>query len=241
MAEFRTKPFGRKCYGSIPHLPTSKMGPGEHRITEGQARILCEKTRDKHDVIVVQEKVDGSNVAVRMLDGQVLSMTRAGYLATTSPYEQHHVFAAWVRKNEELFRSVLCEGWQVSGEWLYQASSIRYGRDVPPFVVFDVFVGGERITYLDMLECLQGKFETPTRLNPDFKPLSIERAREVLGDRGFFNADPFPEGAVWRVERNGKVDFLAKWVNPAFQPGALLPEVSGRPAVYNVEKESLFR
>lgn len=35
-----TKPLGHKAYGSIPHLPTSRLGPGDHHVTEGQARIL---------------------------------------------------------------------------------------------------------------------------------------------------------------------------------------------------------
>ena len=43
------KPFGRLSYGSIPHLPGSRLGSGDHHITEGQARILTVKTRDKHD------------------------------------------------------------------------------------------------------------------------------------------------------------------------------------------------
>jgi len=56
------KPLGRKSYGSIPHLPGSRLGPGDYHAHEGQARIATEKARDKHDKIYVQEKLDGSNV-----------------------------------------------------------------------------------------------------------------------------------------------------------------------------------
>lgn len=41
------------------------------------------------------------------------------------------------------------------------------------------------------------------------------------------------EGAVYRVERRGEVDFLAKWVRPDKQDGCYLPEVSGGEAVWN--------
>ena len=53
------KPLGHKNYGSIPHLPGSGRGPGDHSCHEGQARIATEKRRDGLDVIIVQEKLDG--------------------------------------------------------------------------------------------------------------------------------------------------------------------------------------
>ena len=68
----REKPLGRKAYGSIPHLPNSRIGPGDHKCHEGQERIATVKSRNKHDVIIVQEKLDGSNVAVALKDGIIL-------------------------------------------------------------------------------------------------------------------------------------------------------------------------
>jgi hypothetical protein len=41
------------------------------------------------------------------------------------------------------------------------------------------------------------------------------------------------EGAVWRVERKGKVDFLGKYVRPEKVDGCYLPEISGEEAVWN--------
>jgi hypothetical protein len=42
-------------------LPNSRLGEGDHCVTDGQARIATVKTRDQHDRITVQEKLDGSN------------------------------------------------------------------------------------------------------------------------------------------------------------------------------------
>jgi hypothetical protein len=50
------KPLGQKAYGSIPHLPGSRLGPGEHCVHEGQARIYCLKPRDRHDRVFVPEQ-----------------------------------------------------------------------------------------------------------------------------------------------------------------------------------------
>lgn len=84
------KPLGQRAYGSIPHLPGSRLGPGDYCINEGQARIATEKARDKHDLIIVQEKLDGSNVAVAKVNGEIIALTRSGYTALSSPYQQHH-------------------------------------------------------------------------------------------------------------------------------------------------------
>ena len=75
------KPIG-KAYGHIPHLPTSRMGPADKHCHEGQSRICTEKVRDRHDEIIVQEKLDGSCVAAAMIDGLIVPLTRSGYIAT---------------------------------------------------------------------------------------------------------------------------------------------------------------
>lgn len=57
------KLIGGKGYGSIGHLSGSRLGPSDSTIHFGQERILTEKARDKHDRIIVTEKLDGSCVA----------------------------------------------------------------------------------------------------------------------------------------------------------------------------------
>src|SRR5688572_23023298 len=115
------KPLGHKAYGSIPHLLGSRLGKGDHHCSPGQAIIACEKARDKHDIIIVQEKLDGSNVAVAKVEGRVIALTRAGYKALSSNYEQHHLFDKWVNKNYSRFDALLQEGERVCGEWLLMA------------------------------------------------------------------------------------------------------------------------
>jgi hypothetical protein len=64
-----TKPLGIKNYGHIAHLPGSRMGPGDHKCHTGQERIATRQTRDRHDLVIVQEKLDGSNVGVARSTG----------------------------------------------------------------------------------------------------------------------------------------------------------------------------
>src|SRR5438552_14984978 len=115
------KPLGGRAYGHIPHLPGSRMGPGDHHCHQGQAQICTTRARDRYDLIIVQEKLDGSCVSVARIEGTIVPLTRAGYRAETSLYKQHHLFAHWVYENADRFLSILAEGERLCGEWLAQA------------------------------------------------------------------------------------------------------------------------
>lgn len=225
------KPIGRKAYGSIPHLPQSRMGPADKACHEGQARIATERPRDKHDTIIVQEKLDGSCCAVANVDGVVVPLGRAGYRAETSPYEQHHLFADWVMRRQELFLDLLRPGERIVGEWLAQAHSTRYRLEHEPFVVFDLMVEVERATYEVLIDRLSERLPLPAVAG--YGSISPPDALASLGTYGLHGATDPIEGAVWRVERGGRVDFLVKYVRPDKQDGTFLPEVGGCEPVWN--------
>ena len=207
-----TKPLGRKAYGSIGHLPNSRLGPGDHSVNEGMARICCERARDKHDRIIVQEKLDGSCVAVALIDGTLHPIGRAGWPAISSKYEMHKLFAQWVWTNDERFRAVLREGERIIGEWLAQAHGTIYdltGRE--PFAAFDIMRGDERAPWDEFSSRVSHVFERPTLLHVG-GPLSVEAAMD-RHERTHWPCDQV-EGVVYRVGRKGAVDFLAKYVRP---------------------------
>lgn len=238
------KPLGGKSYGHIAHLPGSRIGPGDHKCHEGQMRIATERARDRHDQIIVQEKVDGSNVAVARIDGRIVALTRAGYLASSSPYEQHHHFERWAMRNQARFLAVLKDGERLCGEWLMQAHGTRYELKHEPFVAFDLMNGGERALYDEFLTRVGAVDLVIPHLVHRGQPAGVEDVMKRLGDHGFHGALDPVEGAVWRVERNElvspnagerrwRVDFLAKYVRPDKIDGCYLPEVSGAPPIYN--------
>ena len=242
--EMSEKPLGRKSYGSIPHLPGSRRGPRDHGCDEGTAKIATEKVRDKHDTVIVQEKLDGSNVGVCKVNGEIIALGRAGYRAGTSPYKQHRMFAAWVGRNRERFDGLLYEGERVCGEWLAQAHGTRYNLNYEPFVVFDLMRDTVRLPYLEFRDRVEDyKFMRPSLLHMHSEAFSIQDAMRCV-EPSFHGAIDPVEGCVWRVERNrlidkhsGKrklvVDFLVKYVRPDKVDGCYLPEVSGKDAVWN--------
>ncbi len=236
------KPLGRKAYGSIGHLPGSRMGKGDHHVHEGQARIACEQPR-RGDFVIVQEKLDGSCVSVaKLANGELAALGRAGWLAQTSKYEQHQRFAAWVRAESRRFHELLEPGQRAVGEWLLQAHGTRYALKHEPFVLFDIItldVEGsdqrlDRMLHENVeLRAKRYGFTTPTVVSRAPRPVSIASAMQWLGEFGNHGATDPIEGAVWRVERDGRVDFLAKYVRPDKVDGCFLPEVSGQPIIWN--------
>lgn len=219
------KPLGHKSYGSIPHLPGSRRGPADRGLTEQQAKMCTERAIKKHgvtDICIVQEKLDGSNVAVAKLDGNILPLGRAGYLAWTSPHRMHRVFAEWVTRNQDRFADVLEEGERLCGEWLWQAHGTRYDLPHEPFVAFDLMRGTTRAPYTQLEQRIRGKFVIPRVLQLG-DPCPVKRAMELLGTYGYHGALDPAEGAVWRVERADKVVLVAKYVRPDKVDGVYLP------------------
>jgi hypothetical protein len=239
------KPLNRKAYGSIGHLPGSRMDCNHAKyatgkevgkdfgVHPGQARICTKKVRDRHDVVIVQEKLDGSCCAAALLDGVIHPLGRAGWPAVSSKYLQHRLFHDWVRTNESRFREVLLDGERLVGEWLAQAHGTQYdltGRE--PFVAFDIMRDDRRLPYREFRSRVDGVFRVPPQLSFG-DPVSVEDALRHAGDFGFYGAKDVIEGIVYRVERRGEVDFLAKFVRQDKKDGHYLPEMSGGEAVWN--------
>lgn len=230
-----TKPIGRKNYGSIGHLPGSNLGPGDHTVNDGMARI-CKTGRGKGGQkyqIIVEEKYDGSNVGVAKVDGELVAMQRSGYPARSSPYRQHQWFATWVEQHADRFDAVLEDGERLAGEWLAVAHGTKYDVPDDPFVAFDIMPNGsharlprpefdrrmaggplqaKRICHLDG----QGR-------EPDRAMVTLEAVHEPV-----LPTAHKPEGLVYRAERNGEVCFLAKYTREGFEHGKYLPGI-GRP------------
>lgn len=217
------KPIGCKSYGSIPHLIGSRVGPSDHHASEGQCRIATIKTRDRHDWVCVQEKLDGGNVGIAKVKGKILAITRAGYLAETSPYKTHFAFAEYVRRNEQRFNELLAEGERVCGEWMLTAVGTLYKLPHEPFVPFDLINDKRKLNHREFIQRIK-PFDFPIIRSLSYgQSFSIESALEMIKVSGH-GALESVEGAIWRVERTNVVDFLCKFVKPDKVDGKYLKE-----------------
>jgi hypothetical protein len=216
----------------------SRRGPTDRGCNEGQHRICCEWARDRRDRVIVTEKLDGSNVGAARIDGEIVAITRSGYVANTSPYEQHHMWGEWVAKNRARFLALLEDGERACGEWLALAHGTRYALPHEPLVVFDIRRGHNRATWDDVVDRCSAQGFTLPHLLHDGCSLSVADAMAALGPHGHHGATDEAEGAVWRVERTNRhgvaaVDFLAKYVRAGKVDGRYLAELNGGDAVWN--------
>jgi len=213
-------------YGSIPHFSTSKMSQqADKKIDIGSEKILTEKSRDWKDLIIVTEKIDGSNVGVIKKNNRLYSLTRSGYECNTSPYEQHLLFEKYCFYNYDKFKW-LPEDWRIVGEWCIMAHGTLYDiTEESPFVAFDIFDDkNKRISYLDFIKvCANNNICTAPLLHIG-QSISIKNSIKLMGDGHYGNPEK-PEGFVYRIERDGKVDFLAKWVRSDKEDGKYLNSV----------------
>lgn len=225
----RIKPLNRKSYGSIPHLTGSKTSsPKDIGFDVKGTSIFTIKTKRKTDHVIVTEKLDGSCCAVLKQNGKIIALGKAGFLAQTSQYEMHHVFARWVANHEKIFSNVLNDGERFVGEWLAQAHGTRYDlTDRSPFVIFDLMIEDRRFLYVDLMDRVK---KANNHLVISLAPIlcdwhhacGVDRALKLLGNNGHYGAIDPAEGCVWRIERDGKCLTLAKWVRCEKDPGCYL-------------------
>ncbi len=233
------KSIGGKAYGSIAHLPGSRLGPGDHHVTEQQAAVLTEQTRNKHDTVIVTEKLDGSCTAVARLDnGSIVALGRAGYLAASSPHEQHRLFAAWVEERCSLFAAILQPGERLVGEWLAQVHGTRYMLAHEPWYVFDLMRDKDRATQGELLERIDGHHICIPRTIGLGSALAVDEGMRRCAEWSMAHADDGDEGLVYRLEtsKNARppyVAYLAKYVRPDKRDGRYLPELTGGEPLWN--------
>lgn len=236
----KLRPLNKKAYGSIGHIAESRLGPGDHSVPLGQSDMCIGRSKRKDKRIWIQTKLDGSCCAVAKINGEIIPLVRAGYIANTSPFIQHTYFYDWVLSNVDIFNQLLSEGERVVGEWLAQAHGTRYDLSgKTPFPFFDIMTGNERIdftTFLTRLLNLRASLPDDRKYLVD-KPSTIAgpmAPEEALQRLNHYGAE-VPEGVMYRVENvaTNRVEFLAKWVRADKIDGKYLPEITGSEPIWN--------
>lgn len=236
MTTKRALVLGKKAFPKIPHLPGSRTGSAD-RVAPPELARRCTERETKGDLIVVQEKLDGSCVAIARLHGAIVALGREGLRADESRNPGRQLFARWVARHHTRFLELLRDGEWLAGEWLALAHSTRYALTHEPFVAFDVFSTDGALDTARVEERLHGRLARPHLLHAG-AAFSIAEADAKLGVHGHHGAIDPVEGAMWRVERGGTVLHRAKFVRQGKTDGAFLPENSGLPAIWNWKEES---
>lgn len=224
------KPLGGRGYGHIGHIPGSKLGPGDHTIEPNQAALLTggKKLPTRHHCVVIQEKLDGSCLAVAKIEGRIVTIGRAGYLNSTAPFPHLLAFDTWVDERRPAFDALLLEGERVIGEWVAFAMSTLYRlpHDGAKWRPFDIMRGHDRVSSSDVFaRCANEGFLPVTTIAREPMDPSSAYALAAAAPVDSRGVDGVPEGVVYRMEERGRTLFMGKWVRADYEPGALFETI----------------
>ncbi len=218
-------------YPKIPHLPGSRTGSSDRHCDLALAERLTLRSRDT-DRIVVQEKLDGTCVAVVRQAQNLLALGREGRLCSQSLNPNRRDFALWLERNVARL-DWLEAGERLVCEWLPVAHGTRYALPHEPIVVLDLFCGNRRTPLEELTQRLTPSALPQPQVLHVGNALPLESALEQLGTYGHHGAHDPAEGLVYRLEDAHVCSALAKFVRHAKHDGIYLDDYSGLEPVLN--------
>jgi len=208
-------------YPRTPHLFGSKGTDDDKHLgeTESQAFVADES-------LIVEEKIDGTNVGIHFSDAGELVLQCRGHLITEGMHPQYDLFKQWAAVKRHMLEQHLENRFILFGEWVYARHSIFYRSLTHYFFEFDIYDKVEE-AFLDLeqrLALLEGTgIQTVPVVHTGM--VSREELDELIGpsqfDSHFENpltklTDNLMEGLYLRTESEGVVTGRAKFVRPEF-------------------------
>jgi len=121
-------------YPRTPHLEGSRLQPGD----EDLASVPLSELAGRH--LVVEEKLDGANAALRFDEAGMLWQQSRGHYLTGGRRELHFaLFKSWGQTHREALWKRLGARYIVFGEWLFAKHTIFYDALPHYFLEFDVY------------------------------------------------------------------------------------------------------
>ena len=208
-------------YPRTPHLFGSRGTADDKRLgaVESQA-FLADSS------LIVEEKIDGTNVGIHFSDAGEMVLQCRGHLITEGMHPQYDLFKQWAAAKRHVLEQRLENRFILFGEWVYARHSISYRQLPHYFFEFDIY-DKRHGAFLDLerrLEILEGarvstvpvvhtgaigrsgleKLVGPSRFGARFEnPISKQ-------------TDNLMEGLYLRTEADGRVTGRAKFVRPEF-------------------------
>ena len=208
-------------YPRTPHLFGSTGTPDDKRLGEAESdRFIADPS------LIVEEKIDGTNVGVHFQADGNMALQCRGHLITEGMHPQYDLLKQWTAYKRPILESRLADRYILFGEWMYARHSILYRRLPHYFFEFDVYDKSEQVflSLVRRLELLDGVgVETVPVLHRG--AANRRRLESLIGpsrfDGEFDNprtrrTDDLMEGLYLRTESAGVVTGRAKFVRPEF-------------------------
>ena len=208
-------------YPRTPHLFGSRGTTDDKHLGDADsARFLGDRS------LIVEEKLDGTNVGIHFGPGGRMALQCRGHLITEGMHPQYDLFKQWAAVKRPVLEGILEDRFILFGEWVYAKHSVLYRRLPHYFFEFDVY-DKRAGAFLDLgrrLALLEG---TGLQTVPVIHTGSLDRDRlaALIGpsrfDGQFDNPltgrpDDLMEGLYLRTEAGGVVTGRAKYVRPEF-------------------------
>jgi hypothetical protein len=208
-------------YPRTPHLFGSKGTDDDKHLGEAESKRFI-----ADDSLIVEEKIDGTNVGLHFSnDGEMVLQCR-GHHITEGMHPQYDLFKPWAVVKRPVLEERLENRFILFGEWVYARHSVFYRRLTHYFFEFDIY-DKQAQAFLDLKQRLRlldgtGIPTVPVIYTGLLKPSALEGLiGPSLFDSQFDNprtgrTDNLMEGLYLRTEANGVVTGRAKFVRPEF-------------------------
>jgi hypothetical protein len=208
-------------YPRTPHLFGSKGTDDDRHLGPRQSASFV-----KNASLIVEEKLDGTNVGIHFLTSGRLFLQCRGHEITEGMHPQYDLFKQWTAVKRPVLETMLQDRFILFGEWLYARHSVHY-RALPHYLFeFDIY-DKETSTFLSLerrLEMLEGT-GIPTVPVLHQGAATQEALQKLIGVSAFGaefvhpgagDTDNRMEGLYLRTEAAGIVTARAKMVRPEF-------------------------
>lgn len=208
-------------YPRTPHLFGSKGTDDDKHLGEQESgRILADES------LIVEEKIDGTNVGIHFSDSGELVLQCRGHLITEGMHPQYDLFKQWATVKRPALEAQLQQQFILFGEWVYARHSIHYRQLTHYFFEFDIY-DKDQEAFLDLERRMALLEETGIQTVPVVHKGTVDREdlEDLIGpsrfDSHFENPltgrpDNLMEGLYVRTEKDGIVTQRAKFVRPEF-------------------------
>lgn len=208
-------------YPRTPHLFGSKGTDDDKHLGEAESnRFIAD------DSLIVEEKIDGTNVGIHFSDEGELVLQCRGHLITEGMHPQYDLFKQWATVKRYVLEQRLENRFLLFGEWMYARHSVHYRQLTHYFFEFDIY-DKEIEAFLDLerrLDLLAGAgIETVPVIHSG--ALKRSELEALIGSSKFdsqfenpvtHRTDNLMKGLYLRTEADGIVTGRAKFVRFEF-------------------------
>jgi len=196
------------------------MADDTHLSAQQSAEFLAD------DSLIIEEKMDGTNVGIHFSDEGKLVLQGRGQLITEGMHPQYDLFKQWAAAKQHVFAERLQSRFIMFGEWLYARHTIHYQRLPHYFLEFDIYDKHEQV-FLSHERRADILRDTAIHTVPMLQTGRATRAQlEKLIVSSMFSGqfenpftrhtDQLMEGLYLRIEAGGVVAGRAKFVRREF-------------------------